>query len=108
MYRDILRIHRQMLPGPLRSMGDVYARDEFRRHRDGRTTEAQWQAFVSEWRRYLDMLRGQADLPEGSGDIPPDVLAGLSPEQSARLEMLRQEAQRAREEILSGPPPAPS
>lgn len=102
LYRRILRTHRTMLPGPLRAMGDAYARDEFRRHRDAKTTPAQWRAFVQEWQRYLGMLQGTADLPGASGDIPEHVLAGLSAQQQQQLARLREEAARAREEILSG------
>ena len=100
LYRRILRTHRNALPGPLRAMGDAYARDEFRRTRDAKTTPAQWRAFTQEWGRYLGMLQGTADLPGASGDIPEDVLAGLSAEQQAQLARLREEAARAREEIL--------
>ena len=102
LYRRIMRTHRALLPGPLRAMGNTYARDEFRRHRDAKTTPAQWRAFHQEWQRYLSMLQGTADLPGATGDIPEDVLAGLTAEQKARLEVLKEEAARAREEILSG------
>lgn len=104
LYRQILRAHASVLPPPLRVMGNSYAKEEFRRHRDAKTTPAQWSAFVQEWQRYLSMLRGNADLPEGSGDIPEDVLQSLSAEQKAQLARLQEEAARAREEILSGAP----
>lgn len=102
LYRQILRAHASVLPPPLRSMGDAYAREEFRRHRDAKTTPVQWKAFVQEWQRYLGMLQGTADLPEGSGHIPNDVLQSLNEEQKQQLARLREEAARAREEILSG------
>jgi hypothetical protein len=102
LYRRIMRTHRAVLPGPLRAMGNTYARDEFRRHRDAKTTPGQWAAFYQEWQRYLSMLQGTADLPRASGDIPDDVLTGLNEEQKQQLERLREEAARAREEILSG------
>ncbi len=78
LYRNIVRTHRNVLPPPLRAMGDTYARDEFRRHWTPKTTKSQWQAFVQEWQRYLSMLQGQADLQEQSGDIPDNVLDSLN------------------------------
>jgi hypothetical protein len=33
----------------MRSLGDRYVRDEFDRHRSGKTTAAQWRAFHTEW-----------------------------------------------------------
>ena len=32
LYRMLLKIHRDMLPRPLRLSGDMYIRDEFRSH----------------------------------------------------------------------------
>ncbi|CAL8462453.1 g1986 [Coccomyxa elongata] len=105
LYRQILRAHATVLPPPLRTMGDAYAKEEFRRHRDAKTTPAQWAAFMQEWQRYLSMLHGTADLPEGSGDIPEDVLQTLNEDQKRQLARLQEEAARAREEILKGVPP---
>jgi hypothetical protein len=104
LYRDIVRTHRNVLPPPLRAMGDIYARDEFRRHWKPQTTKSQWQAFVQEWQRYLSMLQGRADLEEQRGDIPENVLESLSAEQKAQLARLKEEALRAREAILSYKP----
>ena len=104
LYRDIVRTHRNVLPPPLRAMGDTYARDEFRRHWKPQTSKSQWQAFVQEWQRYLSMLQGRADLEEQSGDIPGSVLESLSAEQKAQLARLKEEALRARETILSHKP----
>ena len=80
LYRNIVRTHRNVLPPPLRAMGDTYARDEFRRHWKPATTKSQWQAFVQEWQR------------------------SLNEEQKAQLARLKQEAVKAREAILSGKP----
>lgn len=104
LYREIVRTHRNVLPPPLREMGDTYARDEFRRHWKPQTTKSQWQAFVQEWQRYLSMLQGRADLEEQSGDIPENVLESLSAEQKAQLARLKEEALMAREAILSHKP----
>lgn len=96
LYRAVLRCHAQRLPPPMRSMGDSYARDEFRRHRDAKppTTEAQWSEFVLEWTRYVRMLEGQADSPGFSGSMDDSVLKRMSPEQQLRLNLLKEEAEK--------------
>lgn len=113
LFRSLLRLHREKLPGPMRMMGDTYLRDEFRKHLRGSTTEAQWQAFMSEWERYRVMLAGEADLiPAGtavdgkegindiadrfhsSGAISIDALEGMSADQRAKLAQLREEAEK--------------
>ena len=65
LYRSILRCHRERVPTPMRAMGDEYVKDEFRRHWKASTTQAQWQAFITEWRSYLDKLEGRAE-PEAA------------------------------------------
>lgn len=62
LFRQILRLHRDKLPPPMRAMGDTYVKDEFSRHLRGNTSEAQWQVFMQEWQRYHAMLSGSADL----------------------------------------------
>ncbi|KAK9813151.1 hypothetical protein WJX72_009882 [[Myrmecia] bisecta] len=100
LYASVLRCHRHMLPGPLRDMGNRYARDEFRRHRDANTTPGQWREFQAEWRKYVGMLAGTADVAGGSGDIPLDTLERMTPEQKQRLAVLQEEARRAGQEML--------
>lgn len=123
LFRRVMRLHGR-LPPPMRTMGDAYARDEFRRHLRGKTTAQQWRAFVEEWERYCELLtprEGEADAlgssaatveearsvpseslsPEElerfvalSGELPETATQSLSPEQRARLERLREEALR--------------
>ena len=45
LYRQILRAHQRQLPAPMRVLGDGYAREEFRRHLEGKTTQEQWITF---------------------------------------------------------------
>ena len=80
-------------------MGDSYARDEFKRHRDGNTTDQQWVIFSAEWRKYVAMLSGEGDISV-SGDIPPDVLNSLNQEQKIRLNILEVEARKALDNVL--------
>ena len=93
VFRQILRIHRENLPPPMRALGDNYVRDEMRRHKDAQTSEAQWYIFVKEWTIYRDMLTGKDDLQHKGGDIHPDNLAAMTPEQKQTFLDLRQETQ---------------
>lgn len=138
VYRQVLRVHREKLPGPLRSLGDAYVRNEVQSHLKAKTTAAQWKTFDTEWRSYLQMMNGQGGsthLPpglDGAGDgsssrngsgsvsshggngggrgfsvgsgaaggfgssreLPDEVLQLMTVEQRARMQELRQEAER--------------
>ncbi|PAA60812.1 hypothetical protein BOX15_Mlig015035g1, partial [Macrostomum lignano] len=56
LYKLILRLHRS-LPGDLRSLGDHYARAEFRRHLN--CTEPQAAEFMLQWADYASVLSRQ-------------------------------------------------
>eukprot|EP00891_Asterochloris_glomerata_P007367 jgi/Astpho2/7367/Aster-01958 len=94
VFRQVLRVHRQRLPPPMRSLGDSYMREELCRHQEGSTTPEQWATFTQEWKRYVSMLQGTTDTPSGSGDISSDILASLTPEQKQQLARLKDEASR--------------
>ena len=102
LYRSILRCHRDKLPGPMRPMGDEYARDEFKRHWKEKTTPAQWKTFVAEWQRYLNMLEGRGDPQERSGSLDPGLVGSMSEEQRMRLDELKEEIH---ETVHRSPPP---
>lgn len=102
LYRQVLRVHRERLPPPLRSLGDAYVKEEVRRHLKAKTTPPQWAEFGAQWKRYIAMMDGTADLPDSSGEIPPEVLDAMNDEQRAQLAKLR----RAAEELARGGPPA--
>ncbi len=91
-YRQILRVHRDRLPPPMRAIGDRYARQEFRAWGGAANlSTAQWQEFQSQWERYANMLLGVADSPTATtGDLPEDALSALSQEQRAQLDRLRE------------------
>lgn len=94
LYRLVLRSHR-MLPPPMRSLGDRYARDEFRRHREAETTAEQWTEFSEQWKMYVRTIRG--DVGSGvvsSGELSVDQLQGMSSEQLDQLTQLRKESLR--------------
>jgi len=91
LYRTICRAHR-MLPEPMKSLGDAYAREEFRTHlRSKNVSVKQWQEFVSGWSGYVRSIQGEGD-DLISGDLDQDVLEALSPEQQQQLERLKDEA----------------
>jgi hypothetical protein len=92
LYRQIIRAHREKLPGPLRALGDSYASEEFRRHLKAKTTPSQWQEFGHQWSGYVSMLNGTADQEQRSGDIAEDVQAALTAEQREQLLKLQQAA----------------
>ena len=102
LYRDIMRVHRQALPPPMRALGDRYIRDEFRRHKEGDTTEPQWRAFAAEWRHYIITLRGSG--AEVSGDIGHDVVERLTAEQKQQLMRLQDEAHKLGTSLKDPPP----
>lgn len=87
MYRQVLRVHRDKLPGPLRMLGDGYAAEEFRRHLKGKTTAAQWQEFGTQWQAYVAALR------ETNPELVPDIVQlDLTDQQREQLEQLKQAA----------------
>lgn len=54
LYRRILRAHRY-LPIEMRSLGDIYVKDEFRKH-EGVENPLQIVGFLTQWKIYLDGL----------------------------------------------------
>lgn len=99
LYREILRAHLKLLPPPMRSLGDAYARDEFRRHLTGNTTQKQWAEFGAEWSKYLSSItggsaNGGSAVSGISGELDAETIAKMSPEQIMMLERLRAEASR--------------
>eukprot|EP00877_Chromochloris_zofingiensis_P008446 jgi/Chrzof1/3855/Cz13g11090.t1 len=104
LYRRVLRVHHQKLAGPLRSLGDSYVSEEFRKHLKGSTTAAQWKEFGRQWSEYVDMLSGQADMARRSGDLPEDVLHVLTPEQQQQLAKLQEAALDLGQELVDQKP----
>lgn len=91
-YRQVLRVHKEKLPPPMRVLGDGYARQEFKAWAGAAaTTPIQWAEFENQWRKYCNMLLGVADSPAAtSGDIQDEVLTRMSKEQQAQLAKLRE------------------
>ncbi|CAD6887962.1 unnamed protein product [Tilletia controversa] len=86
LYRRILRAHRYALSAEMRSLGDAYIKDEFRRHRKA-DNPLHLIGFLSQWKLYLDTLevdRGIGLKTEGRR-LDPDLLEKLSEEQVHQL-----------------------
>lgn len=87
LYRSVLRVHRYLTAPEMRSLGDAYVRDEFRRHRKG-ASAAQLERFFGEWRAYVSGLYSTPSIltptaprstfpPINSGETSDSVLNRL-------------------------------
>lgn len=75
----------------MRALGDKYARDEFRLHKEGNTTDEQWTEFGNEWRKYLSTIRGEI-VGGRTGELSTADLSSMTPEQLEQLKRLEREA----------------
>ncbi|XP_037693425.1 succinate dehydrogenase assembly factor 3, mitochondrial [Choloepus didactylus] len=97
LYRRILLLHR-VLPPDLKSLGDQYVKDEFRRHKTVGSAEAQ--RFLQEWEAYAAMLWQQANESRHKSyekacfgtALPAEKLNDFRDEQIGQLHELMQEA----------------
>lgn len=86
LYRRLLRAHRHALAPEMRSLGDAYIKDEFRRHRKT-DNPLHLIGFLSQWKLYLDALevdRGLGMQSDGRR-LDADLLEKLSEEQVYQL-----------------------
>ncbi|CAG8661307.1 11660_t:CDS:1 [Dentiscutata erythropus] len=67
LYRQILRVHRE-LPPSLRSLGDDYVKSEFKRHKDI-TNPIHIVGFLSEWQSYLEEIKKQTSILASNEEI---------------------------------------
>ena len=88
LYRNILRVHRRVLPQEMRFLGDEYVRDEFKRHKTASATYVR--SFLKEWHVYLRDLRKQARAREFGKELDAETLVKLSPEQRQQLDLLKE------------------
>ncbi|KAI6217856.1 Succinate dehydrogenase assembly factor 3 [Aphelenchoides fujianensis] len=93
-YKRILRLH-YGLPPELRLMGDVYVRDEFRRHKAVPRDQAL--VFLKEWTDYCSQLSKQLSnrgIVRGvlGADLRPEFLDRFSDEQIRQLYELKVES----------------
>lgn len=95
LYRKILQLHRR-LPLEMKTLGDQYVKEEFRRHKSVDRKEAQ--CFLQEWESYATVLGQQTNTansnsgPHFGSHIPDEKLNALRDEQIGQLLELMQEA----------------
>ncbi|XP_059055329.1 succinate dehydrogenase assembly factor 3, mitochondrial [Achroia grisella] len=101
LYKLIFRVHRS-LPPELRVLGDNYARDEFKRHKNCNPEEAR--IFLTEWTDYAINLAKQmkplqqVKLKTVGKYLDPQVLDFMTDEQLVQLYELHKAASDANEE----------
>ena len=89
LYAGILRAHRA-LPPQMRSLGDAYVREEFRKHRSAK--DSFLGPFFREWDGYLAQLRAAPPGGAVGRDLAPEQASALTKEQLEQLARLQDEA----------------
>lgn len=93
LYKTILRLHRG-LPGGLKFLGDSYARDEFKKHKNCNQVEAA--LFMNEWAKYALSLaeqlgiRGPKTAKKLGSNLEEDSLEKMREDQVLQLYELMQ------------------
>lgn len=86
LYKALLKIHRG-LPYELQAMGDQYVKDEFRRHKNCTTKEAD--IFMHEWTKYYvtlaKQLTARKKVQTVGNNMSPEFLDNFSEEQVVQL-----------------------
>ncbi|XP_033732828.1 succinate dehydrogenase assembly factor 3, mitochondrial-like [Pecten maximus] len=92
LYKAILKLHRG-LPQNFKAIGDQYVKDEFKRHKNITTAEAE--VFVAEWTKYYLMIGKQLSQRKQKQTIgvnmSPELLDCFSNEQIVQLMELKTE-----------------
>ncbi|KAJ8584853.1 ACN9-domain-containing protein [Rhizopogon salebrosus TDB-379] len=83
LYRRLLRAHRR-LPIEMRSLGDAYVKDEFRRHREV-NNPVHVMGFLTQWKMYLDELPRDPSDSRNFKKLDPTVFEKMSAEQLGQL-----------------------
>eukprot|EP00798_Chlamydomonas_sp_ICE-L_P014517 gene14517-20547_t len=93
LYRQVLRIHRDKLPGGvMRQLGNDFAKSEFGSHlKSPKTTKEQWTSFFQQWDNYLGLLKGNAPEVEAERMSKEMDSMALSEDQLKRMEELKRE-----------------
>lgn len=68
LYRSVLRLHRA-LPADMRALGDQYAKDEFRRHKQASPEETA--VFMTNWAEYVQQLHRQLSAAVNTSSTAP-------------------------------------
>ncbi|OWR50474.1 succinate dehydrogenase assembly factor 3, mitochondrial [Danaus plexippus] len=95
LYKLIFRVHRA-LPDELRVLGDNYAREEFKRHKNCTPDEAK--IFLNEWTDYaINIAKQMKPLSQSKGKgigkyLDPQMLEYMTDEQLVQLYELHKAA----------------
>ncbi|KAG7325853.1 hypothetical protein KOW79_010778 [Hemibagrus wyckioides] len=110
LYKRILMLHRFM-PIDLRTLGDQYVKEEFRRHKSAGPEQVQY--FMKEWEDYKDTLQTQVLEAAGSrklafgADLSERQLRDFQDEQIGQLYELMLESTKPKRQFdvqEDGPP----
>jgi len=101
LYKKILKVHEQ-LPLEFRAMGDMYARVEFRRHKD--CDQEFIPQFMEEWIQYYNNTAAFAESQDKSNfkgltEEQVDII-GTNESQTGQLYEMMQEAQKTKTQFL--------
>ncbi|XP_069120325.1 succinate dehydrogenase assembly factor 3, mitochondrial-like [Argopecten irradians] len=93
LYKAILKLHRG-LPQNFKAIGDQYVKDEFKRHKN--ITSAEADVFMTEWTKYYLMIGKQLSQRKQKQTIgvnmSPELLDCFSDEQIVQLMELKSES----------------
>mmetsp|Transcript_26287 Transcript_26287/g.41128 ORF Transcript_26287/g.41128 Transcript_26287/m.41128 type:complete len:110 (-) Transcript_26287:160-489(-) len=92
LYRNILKLHRRVLPEEMRSLGDSYARSEFKAHKNAKIGFVK--EFTKQWKDYCYTLELQATKGEFGKNLDSKKVDTFNDEQKQQLERLESEARK--------------
>jgi hypothetical protein len=63
LFKEIMLLHKLKLPTPMKALGDMYVRKEFKTHMyRGNCSRAQFDQFLNAWKSYGDTIRTQENV----------------------------------------------
>nr|ACO14714.1 ACN9 protein homolog, mitochondrial precursor [Caligus clemensi] len=102
LYKTVLRLHRGFPNAAMKELGDGYAKDEFKRHKEADPTQTR--IFMDEWTKYaIDVskqlgIKGPRTAKPIGSKMSELQVDSLSEEQIVQLYELYQETVKASEE----------
>lgn len=95
LYRSIMRLHRDKLPGPMRELGDAFVSTEFKTVlRNPKTTQEHWRQFAEQWQGYIATLAPEqhaGGTQSATAHVAERLDDYLDSNQKKRLEELKKE-----------------
>ncbi|KAJ1473228.1 hypothetical protein T484DRAFT_1973508 [Baffinella frigidus] len=96
LYRNVLKLHRRVLPQEMRDLGDKYARNEFKAHKTAKI--GQVKEFARQWKEYVFAIDQQSKQGKFGQDLDPQRALAMTQEQRESLDRLETEVRRGGEE----------